>query len=113
MNQTKINLKILDPPPKYSLSHYPHHFLFSLSLFKQSLRWFPSSKLLLGAFHATLRIFNSSKLNLNLCRAPNYLSELCKLPLTEKYQNSAALVYNSSQNAHSTFTNEHVHEHPG
>jgi hypothetical protein len=37
-------------------------FSWFSSVFKQMLRWFPNSKLLLHASHATLPILNSSKL---------------------------------------------------
>jgi hypothetical protein len=37
-------------------------FYWFSSVFKQMLRWFPSSKLLLHASHAALPILNSSKL---------------------------------------------------
>jgi hypothetical protein len=39
-----------------------HRFPWFSSVFKQMLRWFPNSKLLLHASHAALPILNSSKL---------------------------------------------------
>jgi hypothetical protein len=39
-----------------------HRFSWISSVFKQMLKWFPNSKLLLQASHAALPILNSSKL---------------------------------------------------
>jgi hypothetical protein len=41
--------------------HLDTGFLGFSSVFKQMLRWFPNSKLLLHASHAALPILNSSK----------------------------------------------------
>jgi hypothetical protein len=63
-----------------------HRFSWFSSVFKQILRWFPSSKLLLSASHAALPDLNLSELTLLFLKAPNCFSKLCHSTTKSKFR---------------------------
>jgi hypothetical protein len=67
-------------------------------VFKQMLRWFPSSKLLLRASHAGLPQFKFRKIKLLALEAPKLTFQMIEFPINRKKQNFEALFCDDSQN---------------
>jgi hypothetical protein len=88
---------------KYPDRPYRHRFSLFFIVFKQMLRWFPSSKLLPRASHAVLPL-KLIRIKPLYSHRPNSFSKLCNLTLVQKIKIPRPLLQSNSSNNSRVFT---------